>query len=287
MVKNRNIPRACAALLVMILLLLPMGALAAEAVVDECGLFTAAEIAQMETLIGEIRETYQMDAAVLTTKEVPANRSSESEEKTQAYADDYYDQNGYGLGEDRAGILYMIDMKNRVLYISTNGVMIDYISDSRLEDLLDTAYEYAGSKKYGQSAIAVLQQLKSILSRGIEEGHFRYDDVTGERLTGLYNKLTGGEMIVAGIAGIAALLIMYFSVTAKYELKHGTYRFDKDTQSSVELSRNDKTFLRETVTRTRISQSSGGGGHGGGGGRGSGVHRSSGGGFHGGGGRHF
>ncbi len=287
MVKMRRMVRGGALLLAVLMLMMTPAALAAEAVLDNCGLFTDSEIAEMETLIGEIREKYQMDAAVLTSRSVPYNSSSDSEDQTQAYADDYYDQNGYGMGADGAGILYLIDMKNRVLYLSTKGIMIDYISDNRLEKLLDTAYKYAAKGEYGRSAIRVLEQLQTILSRGIEEGHFRYDDVTGERLTGIYNKLTGGEMILAGILGGGVMAIVYFSVAAKYGLKRRTYRFNRDTQSSVALSKDEKTFLRQHVTRTHIPQGGGGRGGGGGGGRGSGVHMSSGGSFHGGGGRHF
>ncbi len=287
MVGNGRILRRAALLSVVIALLLPAFAMAADAVKDEAGLFTTAEISQIRELIGEIRETYQMDAAVLTTRKVPKNRTGESMEETQDYADEYYDRNGFGMGEDGAGILYLIDINNRVLYLSTKGIMIDYISDSRREKLLDAAYEEAGRGNYGQSAIAVLTRLKEILDKGIEEGHFRYDEATGERITGLYNRLTKGEIIFAGVAGFAVIAVIYLSVAAKYGLKRTTYRFDRDTQSSKELRRDDKIFLRQTVTRTRIPRNTGSGGSGGGHGGGSGVHFSSGGGMHGGGGRHF
>ncbi len=289
MVKKRRNLRAAALLTAVLMVLLPSLALAGDAVTDECNLFSVTETAQMEEVIERIRNTYQMDAAVLTSRRVPDNRSSSSEDKTMAFADDYYDQNGYGLGGDGAGVLYLIDMNNRVLYISTKGVMIDYINDNRLEKLLDTAYEWAAMGQYGQSAIQVLLQLEKILGQGIEEGSFRYDDVTGERLTGLYNKLTNGELLFAAALGAAAMAIMYFSVAAHYALKRSTYRFNRDTQSLVSFRKDEKTFLREHVTKTHIPQGGGGGGgrSGGSSGRGSGVHRSSSGGFHGGGGRHF
>lgn len=276
------------ALLMCLLLLLPAVSLAGAPVIDECRLFTDGEIARMEQLIEEIRQKYRMDAVVLTTEKVPDNRSSYSEEQTMDYADEYFDRNGYGLGQDRDGLLYLIDMNNRVSYLSTSGIMIDYISDNRREELLDAADTYLYQGKYGQAAIALLEKLKGILGKGIEEGHFRYDDVTGERLTGIYNRLTKSEMLAAAAAGVAIAALMYGMVAARYGLKRETYRFDKQTQSSVHYTRDEKTFLRQHVTRTHISSGGGGGSRsGGGGGHGSGVHISSGGGTHGGGGHHF
>ncbi len=271
-----------------VLLLLPALALAGAPVVDQCELFTADEINEMEELIAQIRVDYQMDAVVLTSSTVPKNASYESLANSQDYADEYFDQNGYGLGEDQAGILYLIDMKNRVSLLSTRGVMIDYITDKRREAILDAAGTHLAAGHYGAAAIAVLRKVQDFLRQGIEDGSFRYDLLTGERLTGLYNSLTRGEMILGGVAGLAAALILYFSVAAKYQLRRSTYRFSKDTQSERTLTKDEQTFLRQTVHRVPISSGGGRGGRGGGGrSGGSGVHISSGGGVHGGGGRHF
>ena len=256
-------------------------------VFDDAGLLTGAEEAALQTRIDAMREKWQIDAVVVTSYAVPDNRSSSSEEKTMAWADDYYDQGGFGLGEDRAGFLYLIDMHNRVSYISTGGVMIDYVSDRRKERLLSNADEFLGEGEYGKAAMAVLQSAEKMMQDGIEEGHFRYDEATGKRLTGLYNKLTRGEIILAAVCGLGAAGLLGGIVGARYGLAIETYKFNKLTQSKVKMTRNDKTFLRQTVTRTRIPQNTGGGRGGGHGGGGSGVHTSSGGFSHGGGGHHF
>ena len=131
------------------MLLLPCLALAGEMVVDDAGLFTQAEIRQMEEIITRIRDTYQMDAVVVTSRAPGYN-------DTQDFADLYYERNGYGLGDDKAGLLYLIDMRNRVPCISTSGVMIDYITDSRLEELFDCSYDQLAAGQYGQSTITLL-----------------------------------------------------------------------------------------------------------------------------------
>lgn len=265
-------------------LLLCSAAMAETRVIDLCGIFTEKEIAQMEEKIAAIREKFGMDCAVVTSDLVPENLRYETEEETQAYADAWYEDHDYGEGDDQAGLIYLIDMKNRLPYIGTAGVMIDYISDRRLKDLMKTADPYLQKGQFGASALAVLDKLSGILAKGIEEGHFRYDSETGKRLTGLYNKLTTGEIVLSSVAGVITMLALGFGIWARYNLKRSTYHFNKETQSSVSLSRDEKIFLRQHVTRTHISSGgSRGGGHGGGG---SGVHISSGGMSHGGGGGH-
>ena len=84
------------------------------------------------------------------------------------------------------------------------------------------------------------------------------------------------------------LVAVFFVVTvsARYNLKGSTYRYDMQGNSSFALLADDEQYLRQTVTRTaRVTVSSSGGG--GGGSRGSGSHRSSSGRSHGGGGRRF
>ena len=264
------------------MLLLPCLALAGEMVADDAGLFTQAEIRQMEEIITRIRDNYQMDAVVVTSTAPGYN-------DTQDFADLYYERGGYGLGDDKAGLLYLIDMRNRVPCISTSGVMIDYITDSRLEELFDCSYDQLAAGQYGQSTITLLNRLESFLRKGRQEGSFRYDAETGKRLSGIYTALTGGEALVAALAGLAVAAVLFLTVRSRYSLKGGVYRYDLAGNTSCQLTKDDEVFLRQDVIRTRNAPppQSGGGGHSSGG-MGSSVHTSSSGGSHGGGvGRSF
>ena len=174
-------------------------ALADTQVQDDAGLFTADEIAEISAICDRIESAYPVDMFVLTSQDVPSGQ-------TTAYADDYFDYNGLGMGDDRAGMLYLIDMHNRQCWISTRGVMIDYITDEREEGILDAGWDEMLDKEYGQSVIKVLKQTEKYLKQGRTSGQFRYDEVTGRRLTELYepeNTLTGMEILIAAIAGLA------------------------------------------------------------------------------------
>ena len=271
----KNMKRLLA--LIAALLLVPCMALASSRVVDDAGLFSEDEIAKMEELIASMQEAYQMDVVVLTSEEA-------GYKDTQDFADLYYENHGYGIGDDKAGLLYLIDMRNRVPCISTAGAMIDFITDSRLEELFDCSYDQLKAGQYGQSTLTLLRKLESFLKAGRQEGSFRYDRDTGKRLSGVYNPLTGAETLVALLAGLAVAFIMYRAVTSRYSLKGGTYRYNLAENGSCRLTRNDETFLRQSVSVVRHDTNSGGGGGGhSGGGSGSGMHTSSSGTSHGGG----
>ena len=270
----RNMKRLLA--LIAALLLLPCIALASSRVIDDAGLFSESEIAQMEELIASMREAYQMDVVVLTSEDAGYKDS-------QDFADLYYENHGYGIGDDDAGLLYLIDMRNRVPCISTTGTMADYITDSRLEELFDCSYDQLKAGQYGQSTLTLLRKLESFLRAGRQEGSFRYDRETGKRLSGVYNPLTGGETLAALAAGLAVAFILYKSITARYSLKGGTYRYNLAANGSCRLTRNDETFLRQSVSVVRHDTNPGGGGGGHSSGGGSAMHTSSSGTSHGGG----
>lgn len=271
--------------LLAVALLLPWAAMADSRVIDDANLFTGGEMTRMEKIIQRIAEAYQMDVVVLTTYDVP---QTYSDYPIQDYADLYYEQHGYGLGQDDAGLLYMIDMTNRAPCISTSGVMIDYITDSRLERLFDVSAPYLSSGQYGQAALVLLEQLEEFLEDGRVEGSFRYDAETGQRLNGLYNKLTTNEFIFAVVCGLAVAFCMYGTVCARYSLKGSTYSYDVNANTRCQITNATEHFLREK--RAVVHHPDGGDHHhhGGGGGNGSSVHTSSSGGSHGGGvGRRF
>ena len=172
-------------------------------VIDAAGLYTADEIREMEIVISWIRYHYQIDIVVMTTYDVPSGGDSE----TVVFADNWYDENGYGYGEDKSGALLLTDMTNRFNYISTCGVMIDYMSDSRIEQVLD-AWDEQLSSGFGRAMIAELNAIESCLAEGIEEGHFRYDDVTGERLSEPYSDGYSRSISWEAAAGIVLFLMM-------------------------------------------------------------------------------
>ena len=261
----------------LVFFLLPVFVMAEEQIIDKANLFSVADVSRINEIILRIEAEHQVDMVVLTTNSVPTDHS-DSMRRVRDYADDFYDNGGYGMGEDHSGMLILLDMNNRVIWLSTGGVMYEYINDSREEDIIDRAYGYLKQRNYGEAIIAALSRVEYYMNKGREEGTFLYDEVTGKRLSGIYNALTSSELLA---------LVIYLIIGGSYNLKGSTYSYDQASNTSVVLNRDEESFVRQFVNRTPRNTGSHGTSSGGGRSGGSGIHRSSGGVRHGGGGRRF
>ena len=258
-----------------------------QRVFDDAGLFTDAEIVMLEAEIATARSTMKMDFVVLTSEDAEYSASDTQAEKIgMAFADDFYDYNGFGVGADYSGIIYFIDMSNRMPIITTCGAMINIITDERLEAMLDHSWNHLSEGDFSGSVLSVLQDTLSYVKAGVPEGQYQYDTETGQVTTSVYKVLTAAEMgIAAGVAAVAGM-ILYGSVHGTYQLKGSTYEYAVRENSDVVITASQDQFLRTSVTRMPKPKPprniSGGGTFGGG--RASGTHMSSSGRSHGGGG---
>ena len=102
-------------------------------VIDEANLLSTRQTQSLTDQAAAIRDRYQMDVVILTV-------FSLNGKDPEAYADDYYDEMGYGMGSDHSGILLLISMENRDWAISTCGEAITWVTDqdlARLDRILD------------------------------------------------------------------------------------------------------------------------------------------------------
>ncbi|MDD6143526.1 MAG: TPM domain-containing protein [bacterium] len=268
-------------LAVLLLLLCLFGTALADTahIIDEADLFTALEEAELENTILRFQQETDMDFVILTT-----DRPMGSQQST---ADNCYDNGGYGLGQDRSGALYYIDMYERIPYLSTAGRTIDYMTDERIEAAHDSTYLFLASGDYAGAAQQMIHAVYGYVDAGIPEGQYRYDIVTGQVLTPYHKALTSSEVLVCALIALVAALLFTKSVQGRYALKASTYSYDAASNSSFDLTGKTDDYLRTTTTRTRKAPPPSAGSHSGGSSHhrpgGSGVHHSSGGFTHGGG----
>ena len=250
-------------------------------VIDEADLFSPAEERELLETISDFQRETGMDFVIYT--------SDAAHIKSQAsIADDLYDYGGYGLDDEASGVLYFIDMYERVPYLSTTGKMIDYMTDARIEAAHDSCYPSLVDGDYAEAAQQMIFAVYGYYDMGIPEGQYRYDDVTGQRLTAGHKALTGSEALVCALIALVAALLFTKSVQGNYQLKGNTYQYSFRANSTVDITAAQDDYVRTTTTRTRKAQPPSGGSSSGGHSGGSGVHRSSSGRSHGGGaGRKF
>ena len=88
----------------------------------------------------------------------------------QAYADDFFDYNGYGIGPDRDGILLLVSMEDRDWYISTRGYGITAVTDAGLDYLSARFLDDLSAGNYLQAFLTYAEQCDQFYRTGGKPG---------------------------------------------------------------------------------------------------------------------
>lgn len=271
------------ALFLAFLMLLPVVSVNAQTsyVYDEADLLTETEEAELQNLAQSMQEQWDMNFLVVTTSDAKGKSAME-------YADDFYDT-CFPESSEEDGVCYLIDMDHREIYLSTCGIAIRYLTDQRIENVLDAAYEKITEGDYYGTFTAFFEKTENYLSMGIPKDQYNYDVETGEREEYVPSyeepmRITFGEFLFALIAALAAAGITVGVIVGRYQLRFEDFHYDAYTDSRVDLTVKSDRLTNTFVTHRRIPKNNG---NSGGGGSRSSVHTSSSGRSHGGGGRSF
>ncbi len=271
-----------------LLLSLPCSALAADLprVVDNAGLLTADQAEDLEAMAQSLGKEYGMDVVILT-------EYSLGSQSPQDYADDYFDDNGYGLGSEASGVLLLLAMENRDWYISTHGDALYALTDHGIQGSMEEALRYFGDGDYYGGFWVWLSTLGSYFAAwetgAPADGYAGYapDAYHGYREeTVYYDEPASPNLLLSLGIGLAAagitLAVMASGMNTK-GAQRGAASYLRD--GSFHLRTRQDLFLYSSVTKTARPQNQSSGGSRSGGG--SSVHRSSSGRRHGGGGGKF
>ena len=123
-----------------------------------------------EILMEEEADWLKGVAQVLSDKSgwnvVVATCSDAKGKKAQTVCEEYFNQ--YTAGND--GISCLVDLDNRELYLATAGDAQLYLTDVRLDAILNKAYTAAKEEDYTQALYLMLSESDQAYSKGIPEG---------------------------------------------------------------------------------------------------------------------
>lgn len=230
-------------------------------VVDTAQLFSDDQIANFTERLQKIADKAGTQASILTVRSLDGKDA-------QSFADDYFDENRYGLGPDCEGILLLISTGDGTpnsgnMHISTCGPKtIAKITDYKIESLLDTLYD------------------KGLKDRDYVRAVDAYiTDLSGK----LYNEITSKDTGIGICGGLVTFLLSIFGIKRKNKVKAASLYFDNDTNSIANFRPFKDAVISSHVTTRVISRNDNDSGSSGG----STTHTSSSGQTHGGGGRSF
>ena len=138
----------------------------AQRVFDEANILSAEEEEKIENEIIEFQKDTAIDFAFLSTqKPITSQRD---------YADSFYDSKSFGYGKDNSGILYFVDMYNRIPYLCTTGIAIDFMTDARIANAHEICFEDLKNGNYYEAIQKMIVVLKAYIYDGIPFGRYTY-----------------------------------------------------------------------------------------------------------------
>ena len=236
--------------------------------VDDADLLTDSEEEELEAQLDEISDRKQLDVSVVTVNSLDGKTA-------EAYADDFYDYNGYGYGDDNSGILLLISMEDRDWHMTTCGFGITVFTDAGMDYMQEQFVSYLSDGEYKEAFQKYATLCDDFITQADTGEPYDSNNMPHEPLSPLW-------IVAAVVLGF----IVSFSLASMKKSKLKSVRRqvaakEYTKMGSLTLTRNTDQFINRVVTSRRIERdddSSGGG---------SSVHTSSSGTSHGGSGGKF
>ena len=226
---------------------------AGEVVADEGQLLSSHQAAQLTDALYQLQESYHMDVVVVTTNSLYGKNPSQ-------YADDFYDENGYGAD----GILLLVSTEDNDWYISTSGAGIRIFNDDCIDYMADQFIPYFSEGEFFEGFLVFAQLCDDILLQ----------NEIGEAPT--YKAPFQAQKYLLGCAIGAIVIALIVVLILKAQLKSvrpQSAAADYVVSGSLNLTQCNDFFLYHTVNRVEKPKNNGGthmssgghshGGHGG------------------------
>lgn len=233
-------------------------------VVDEAELITDAEEAILESRLSKLASKYSYDTVILTQKSLKGH-------SPKAIADDYYDYNGYGYGDNYDGMLFFICISSRDYYTSTYGRGIEVCGDYFIDYLDENtdAVSKLSDGKYYDSFVEYIDTVEMFLAKAESGSPYSYINQAPWKTSRL--------VIALSIAAVIALIIGLIYVSGlKKKMKTAVKKefasdYVRDGSFVLKVARDMFLYSRTTKhakpKSSSSSSSSSGRSHGGGGGK--------------------
>ncbi len=261
---------ACAVLVLLLIcspLYVTQAAGGAPRLVDSADLLDSSQEAQLLSQLDEISQRQQFDVVVVTVNSLGGKSAMD-------YADDFYDDGGYGYGDDRDGALLLVCMDERDWWVSTTGFGITAITDYGLENM---SQQFLPDLQSGDYADA-FATFAAVCDRFVTEARAGtpYDLQPSDQSVLVFMCLTGSLLLGA----LVALLIVTSMKCKLKSVRPQPAAAAYTKPGSLQMTSKQDLFLYHTVSRrprpkdtgsssggSRTHTSSSGTRHGGGGGK--------------------
>lgn len=196
--------------------------------IDEADLLSASEESSLRTKLAEISAAYGAQVCILTI-------GSSKNADTDAVISARFDDDGYGYGDNRDGVLLLVCMDPREYRILSNGFASEAITMDNIDSIGDNIVSYLSDGDYAEAFEAYAEECDYYLNGYINGFPFAF----------------GTNLLIAVVFGLVVGFIV--ASVLKGQLK-SVRKQDKANvyvkAGSFNLTRSNDFFLYRTVTRT-------------------------------------
>lgn len=193
-------------------------------VVDDANLLSADEVSELQARCQKLSDKYELDVVIVTCNSMGGKTAT-------AYADDYFDYNGYGVGPNHSGVLLLVSMQYRDWAVSTCGDGIDRVSNKTVDSIMKSVLPKLSSGAYAKAFDTYLDKLEHEL------------DDSPNLLISLVIGLV--------VAGISVGIMAYRMNTARAQSSASGY-----LDGGVQLQQNKDFFLYSHTSKSKIERES-------------------------------
>ena len=256
--------KICMLLLVLLLCISVASPVFAEAMprlVDQADLLTDTQEASLLSKLDSISADQGMDVVIVTTDTLDGK-------SPMAYADDFYDYNGYSAD----GVLLLVSMEDNDWWISTKGYGITAFTDAGIEYLGDQFVPSLSDEDYTGAFNTFADSCDEFITQAKSGSPYDTHNLPKEPFNFLKN------LIICFVIGLVIAAIATAIMKGKLKTVHAKAgAADYMKRGSLNVTHRQDLFLYRDVKRTAKPKSSSG----------SSTHTSSSGSSHGGGGGKF
>lgn len=244
-------------------------AMPAPLLVDEASLLSTDEAKEISDALHAAQENMQFTTVIVTVTDLDGKTPTE-------FADDFYDENGYGVGDKHDGVLLLVHMtENRGWYISTTGYGITAFTDAGIEYAGEQIKPYLSDGDYAEAFRKFILLSENYVTEARNGTPYDTENLPRAPFSFIWLPLSL-------LAGFLIALIVVGSMKAKLKtVQRKSAADDYVRKDSLVVTQSRDLFLYRTVNRIakpKETESSDGG---------SSTHTSSSGTTHGGGGGSF
>ena len=208
-----------------------------KSVIDDAGLIKASDEKELDKKIKNIQKD-KFDVVILTVKSLDGKSA-------QDYADDYYDNNDYGLDNEKSGVLFLVSKGDRKYHISTKGAVIKAFTDYGIGRIKEEIKPYLSDGDYFNACDEFLNITKDFVKAYKDGTPYDTDNPYNEEID--YVILEVIALVIAFVIALISVGIMRLRMnTAKPK---GT-AMEYIKKGSFKLTSEKDIFMYSTVTKT-------------------------------------